>query len=88
MYDAELLERIRFLKKEYKKQNINAEEFIEAVEEEIEDIEDPEEFMENIHRFVNVEERRREDDDLKEFLQDYEEIYEDEYDFDYEEDEF
>ena len=88
MYDAELLERIRFLKKEYKKQNINAEEFIDAVEEELEGYDETEEFMENIIRFADSEEKRREDDDLKEFLQDYEEIYEDEYDFDYEEDEF
>jgi len=88
LYDAELLERIRFLKKEYKKQNINAEEFIDAVEEELEGYDETEEFMENIIRFADSEEKRREDDDLKEFLQDYEEIYEDEYDFDYEEDEF
>ncbi len=88
MYDAELLERIRFLKKEYKKQNINAEEFIDAVEEELEDYDETEEFMENIIRFVDSEEKRREDEDLRDFLEDFENIYEDEYDFDYEEDEF
>lgn len=88
MYDAELLERIRFLKKEYKKQNINAEEFIDAVEEELEDYDETEEFMENIVRFVDSEEKRREDEDLRDFLEDFENVYEDEYDFDYEEDEF
>lgn len=88
MYDAELLERIRFLKKEYKKQNINAEEFIDAVEEELEGYDETEEFMENIIRFVDSEEKRREDEDLRDFLEDFENIYEDEYDFDYEEDEF
>ena len=65
MYDAELLERIRFLKKEYKKQNINAEEFIDAVEEELEGYDETEEFMENIIRFVDSEEKNlREDEDL------------------------
>lgn len=88
MYDAELLERIRFLKKEYKKQNINAEEFIDAVEEELEGYDETEEFMENIVRFVDSEEKRREDEDLRDFLEDFENVYEDEYDFDYEEDEF
>ena len=82
MYDAELLERIRFLKKEYKKQNINAEEFIDAVEEELEGYDETEEFMENIIRFVDSEEKRREDEDLRDFLEDFENVYEDEYDFD------
>lgn len=86
MYDAELLERIRFLKKEYKKQNINAEEFIDAVEEELEDYDETEEFMENIIRFVDSEEKRREDEDLRDFLEDFENVYEEPDDLDWDED--
>lgn len=86
MYDAELLERIRFLKKEYKKQNINAEEFIDAVEEELEDYDETEEFMENIVRFVDSEEKRREDEDLRDFLEDFENVYEEPDDLDWDED--
>ena len=86
MYDAELLERIRFLKKEYKKQNINAEEFIDAVEEELEGYDETEEFMENIIRFVDSEEKRREDEDLRDFLQDFENVYEEPDDLDWDED--
>ena len=86
MYDAELLERIRFLKKEYKKQNINAEEFMDAVEEELEDYDETEDFMQNIIRFVDSEEKRREDEDLRDFLEDFESVYEEPDDPDWDED--
>ena len=86
MYDAELLERIRFLKKEYKKQNINAEEFMDAVEEELEDYDETEDFMENIIRFIDSEEKRREDEDLRDFLEDFENVYEEPDDPDWDED--
>ena len=42
--------------------------------------------MENIIRFVDSEEKRREDEDLRDFLQDFENVYEEPDDLDWDED--